>query len=85
MPDLLVFFFQKIMAERALPYKVGFTVRLLCFTSKGDLLGTKLRLGNAHTVDDILDLISPLVDRYRSWFKQFGLRGDAGICQPRSL
>jgi hypothetical protein len=44
---------------------------LFCFTGSGDLLGAKLRPGNAHSADGVLDLISPLVDRYRSWFKQF--------------
>ena len=55
---------------------------LFCFTSKGDLLGAKLRPGNAHSADGVLDLISPLVDRYRSWFKQFWLRGDAAFAGP---
>jgi hypothetical protein len=26
-----------------------------------------------HSADGVLSLISPLVDRYRSWFKQFWL------------
>jgi len=55
---------------------------LFCFTSKGDLLGAKLRPGNAHSADGVLDLISPLVARYRSWFKQFWLRGDAAFASP---
>jgi hypothetical protein len=55
---------------------------LFCFTSKGDLLGAKLRPGNAHSADGVMDLISPLVDRYRSWFKQFWLRGDAAFAGP---
>jgi hypothetical protein len=41
---------------------------LFCFTSKGDLLGAKLRPGNAHSADGVLDLISPVVERYRLWF-----------------
>ncbi len=52
---------------------------LFCFTNKSDLLSAKLRPGNAHSADGVLDLISPLVDRYRSWFKQFWLRGDAAF------
>ncbi|MGA3118533.1 MAG: transposase [Syntrophobacteraceae bacterium] len=33
-------------------------------------------------VRGVLDLISPLVERYRSWFKQFWLRGDAAFAGP---
>ena len=39
---------------------------LFCFTGNGDLLGAKLRPGNAHSADGVLDLISPPVERYRS-------------------
>jgi len=46
---------------------------LFCFTGNGELLGAKLRPGNVHSADGVLSLISPLVDRYRSWFKQFWL------------
>jgi len=42
-------------------------------------LGAKLRAGNAHSADGVLDLISPLVDRYRRRFKQYWLRGDAAF------
>jgi len=55
---------------------------LFCFTSKGDLWGAKLRPGNAHSAEGVLELISPLVDRYRSWFKQFWLQGDASFANP---
>jgi len=55
---------------------------LFCFTGNGDLLGAKLRPGNAHSADGVLDLISALADRYRSWFKQFWLRGDAAFAGP---
>ncbi|MGA2733391.1 MAG: transposase [Syntrophobacteraceae bacterium] len=48
---------------------------LFCLTNKGDLLSARLRPGNAHSADGVLDLISPLVERYRSWFKQFGCGG----------
>ncbi len=47
-----------------------------------DFLGAKLRAGNAHSADGVLGLISPLVDRYRSWFNQFWLRGDAAFAGP---
>jgi hypothetical protein len=55
---------------------------LFCLTNKGDLLSARLRPGNAHSADGVLDLISPLVERYRSWFKQFWLRGDAAFAGP---
>jgi hypothetical protein len=55
---------------------------LFCFTSKGDLLNARLRPGNAHSADGVLNLISPLVQRYRSWFKGFWLRGDAAFASP---
>ncbi|HIJ76859.1 MAG TPA: hypothetical protein HPP81_09120 [Deltaproteobacteria bacterium] len=34
---------------------------LFCLTNKGDLLGARLRPGNAHSADGVIDLISPLV------------------------
>jgi hypothetical protein len=52
---------------------------LFCLTNKGDLLSARLRPGNAHSADGVLDLISPLVERYRSRFKSFWLRGDAAF------
>ena len=55
---------------------------LFCFTSKGDLLNARLRPGNAHSADGVLDLISPLVGRCRSRFKGFWLRGDAALASP---
>src|SRR5208283_764802 len=48
---------------------------LFCLTNKGDLLSARLRPGNAHSADGVLDAISPLIEGYRSWFKQFWLRG----------
>ncbi len=45
-------------------------------------MGAKLRPGNAHSADGVLGPVSPLVDRYRSWFKQFWLRGDAAFASP---
>jgi hypothetical protein len=55
---------------------------LFCLTNKGDLLSARLKPGNAHSADGVLDLISSLVERYRSWFKQFWLRGDAAFASP---
>lgn len=45
-------------------------------------LGRKTSSENAHSADGVLDLISPQVDRYRLWFKQFWLRGDAALASP---
>ncbi len=42
---------------------------LFCLTNKGDLLSARLRPGNAHSADGVLDLISPPTNRHRSWFK----------------
>ena len=42
-------------------------------------MGARLRPGNAHSADPVFDLISPLVDRYRPWFKQLWLGGDAAF------
>ena len=55
---------------------------LFCFTNKGDLLSARLRPGNAHSADGVLDLISPPVDRYRPRFRQFWPRGDAAFAGP---
>jgi hypothetical protein len=55
---------------------------LFCLTNKGDLLGARLRPGNAHSAEGVIDLISPLVERYRSRFKSFWLRGDAAFAGP---
>ncbi len=44
---------------------------LFAFTSEGDCLAAKLRPGNVHSADGALDLLKPLVDRYRSWFQLF--------------
>ncbi|HYA42446.1 MAG TPA: IS1380 family transposase, partial [Syntrophobacteraceae bacterium] len=55
---------------------------LFCLTNKGDLLSARLRPGNTHSAQGVLDLISPLVERYRSWFKQFRLLGDAAFAGP---
>jgi len=55
---------------------------LFSFTSDGDCLGGKLRPGNAHSADGALKFITPLVERYRPWFKLFWLRGDAAFANP---
>ena len=56
---------------------------LFCFSSDGDCLGAKLRPGNAHSADGALKFITPLVERYRPWFKLFWLRGDAAFANPK--
>jgi hypothetical protein len=55
---------------------------VFCLTSKGDLLNARLRPGNAHSAEGVMDPISPLVERYRSRFKSFWLRGDAAFAGP---
>ena len=55
---------------------------LFCFTNNGDLLSARLRPGNAPSADGVIDLISPLSNRYRSLFEQFRLRGDAAFADP---
>jgi len=55
---------------------------LFCFTGNGDGLGAKLRPGNVHSADGTLTFITPVVERYRPWFKLFWLRGDAAFANP---
>jgi hypothetical protein len=55
---------------------------LFGFTSEGDCLGAKLRPGNVHSADGTLPFITPLVERYRDWFKLFWLRADAAFANP---
>jgi hypothetical protein len=55
---------------------------LFCFTSEGTCLGSKLRPGNVHSADGAVDFIRPIVERYRSWFQLFWLRGDAAFADP---
>jgi Transposase DDE domain group 1 len=55
---------------------------LFCFTSEGDCLGAKLRPGNVHSSDGVLEFVKPIVKRYRGWFKLFWFRGDAAFAKP---
>ncbi len=55
---------------------------LFAFTSDGDCLAARLRPGNVHSADGILDFIDPIVQRYRSRFVLFWLRGDAAFARP---
>jgi hypothetical protein len=55
---------------------------IFCLTDKGDLLSARLRPGNAHSAEGVMDIISALVERYRSGFKSFWLRGDAAFAGP---
>jgi hypothetical protein len=55
---------------------------LFAFTSDGDCLAAKLRPGNVHSADGVLDLLGPIVKRYRSRFILFWLRGDAAFADP---
>ena len=56
---------------------------LFAFTSDGDCLRAKLRPGNVHSADGVLDFLDPIVKRYRSRFILFWLRGDAAFANPR--
>jgi len=55
---------------------------LFCFTSDGDGLAAKLRPGNVHSATGTLDLIKPIVARYRKRFNLFWLRGDSAFADP---
>jgi len=55
---------------------------LFCFTSDGDCLGARLRPGNVHSADGVLEFIKPIVERYRCWFKLLWFRGDAAFANP---
>ena len=57
---------------------------LFCFTSEGDCLRAKLRPGNVHSADGVLEFIKPMVERYRGWFKLFWVRGDAAFATPET-
>jgi hypothetical protein len=57
---------------------------LFCFTSEGDCLRAKLRPGNVHSADGVLEFIKPIVERYRGWFKLFWFRGDAAFANPET-
>ncbi len=55
---------------------------IFCFTSEGDCLAAELRAGNVHSADGVLDIIKPLVRRYRKRFRLFWFRGDAAFAKP---
>lgn len=55
---------------------------LFAFTSDGDCLRAKLRPGNVHSADGVVEFLDPIVKRYRSRFILFRLRGDAAFAQP---
>jgi len=57
---------------------------LFAFTSEGDCLAAKLRPGNVHSADGVLEFIKPIVERYRGWFKLFWLRDDAAFANPET-
>jgi hypothetical protein len=54
------------------------------FTSEGDCLGARLRPGNVHSADGVLEFVKPMVQRYRPWFKLFWLRADAAFANPET-
>ncbi len=55
---------------------------IFAFTGEGDALAGVLRPGKVHSADGTLDLIKPLVDRYRKRFQLFWFRGDAAFAKP---
>lgn len=55
---------------------------LFCFTGHGDLLATKLRSGHVASSEGVIEMLTPLVERIRSWFKQVWLRADAAFAAP---
>jgi len=55
---------------------------LFAFTSDGDWLRAKLRPGNVHSAEGVLEFLDPIVKRYRSRFVLFWLRGDAAFADP---
>ncbi len=55
---------------------------LFAFTSDGDCLRAKLRPGNVHSADGVLDFLDPIVKRYRSRFILFWLRGTRLLLSP---
>jgi len=55
---------------------------LFAFTSDGDCLRAKLRPGNVHSADGVLEFLDPIVKRYSARFVLFWLRGDAAFAQP---
>lgn len=55
---------------------------IFVFTGEGDGLAGILRPGKVHSADGTLDLIKPLVDRYRKRFQLFWFRGDAAFAKP---
>ena len=57
---------------------------LFCFTNESDCLRAKLRPGNVHSADGVLEFIKPMVERYRAWFKLFWFRGDAAFSNPET-
>ena len=57
---------------------------LFCFTSEGDCLGVKLRNGNVHSAEGALEMLIPIVKRYRDRFKRFWLRADAASGKPEA-
>ena len=57
---------------------------LFCFTSEGDCLRAKLRPGNVHSADGVLEFIKPMVERYPGWFKLFWVRADAAFANPET-
>ncbi|MGA8572822.1 MAG: IS1380 family transposase [Desulfobaccales bacterium] len=57
---------------------------LFCFTSEGDCLRARLRPGNVHSADGVLEFMKPMVERFRACFKLFWFWGDAAFSNPET-
>jgi hypothetical protein len=55
---------------------------LFCFNQYGDCEGAMLREGNVSSADGWLELLAPIVERYRGSGLRMLFRGDAGFARP---
>jgi hypothetical protein len=55
---------------------------IFCFNQYGDCEGAMLREGNVSSADRWLELLAPIVERYRGSGLRMLFRGDAGFARP---
>jgi DDE family transposase len=58
---------------------------LFCFTSEGDCLRAKLRSGNVHSADGVLEFIKRIVERSRGWFNLYWGAGRSRLWRPGDI
>jgi hypothetical protein len=60
---------------------------LCCFTSEGDCLGAKLRPGNVHSADGVLEFVKPIVNAIGGFssFSGFGVMRPLPIRRPTTI